>query len=152
MDGREHHTFILVSSIVPFLGVIDKVLEFLKLEEYVDIIGAQGGFSERSFQYVIATKGRIKVNEVLDRSQYAGPAPVPLADYIAMVERQAVGEMVVGSRSVRDAFSNLVISDRMLDKVGPAANSKVWSFAVSTPPASSRRSATVALRSGTRSE
>ncbi|HEY3232450.1 MAG TPA: AAA family ATPase [Roseiflexaceae bacterium] len=108
---------------LPFLGVIDKVLEFLKLEEYVDIIGAQGGFSERSFQYVIATKGRIKVNEVLDRSQYAGPAPVPLADYIAMVERQAVGEMVVGSRSVREAFSNLVISDRMLDKVGPAANS-----------------------------
>ncbi|HEX9441913.1 MAG TPA: ATP-binding protein, partial [Roseiflexaceae bacterium] len=108
---------------LPFLGVIDKVLEFLKLEEYVDIIGAQGGFSERSFQYVIATKGRIKVNEVLDRSQYAGPAPVPLADYIAMVERQAVGEMVVGSRTVRDAFSNLVISDRMLDKIGPAANS-----------------------------
>jgi predicted ATPase with chaperone activity len=108
---------------LPFLGVIDKVLEFLKLEEYVDIIGAQGGFSERSFQYVIATKGRIKVNEVLDRSQYAGPAPVPLADYIAMVERQAVGEMVVGSRTVRDAFSNLVISDKMLDRVGPAANS-----------------------------
>src|SRR5436190_5511032 len=96
---------------LPFLDVLDKVLEFLKLEEYVDIIGAQGGFSERSFQYVIATKGRIKVNEVLDRSQYAGPAPVPLADYIAMVERQAVGEMVVGSRTVRDAFSNLVISD-----------------------------------------
>src|SRR5512146_2613276 len=47
---------------LPFLGVLDKVLEFLKLEEYVDIIGAQGGFSERAFQYVIATKGRLKVN------------------------------------------------------------------------------------------
>ena len=56
---------------LPFLGVLDKLLEFLKLEEYVDIVGAQGGFSERSFQYVIATKGRLKVNEVLDRSQYA---------------------------------------------------------------------------------
>ncbi|HEX8077666.1 MAG TPA: AAA family ATPase [Chthoniobacterales bacterium] len=108
---------------LPFLGVIDKVLEFLKLEEYVDIIGAQGGFSERSFQYVIATKGRLKVNEVLDRSQYAGPAPVPLDDYIAMVHRQAVGEMVLDARTVRAAFSSLVISDRMLDKVGPAANS-----------------------------
>ncbi|MBC8163646.1 MAG: ATP-binding protein, partial [Roseiflexaceae bacterium] len=28
---------------LPFLGVIDRALEFLKLEEYVDIIGAQGG-------------------------------------------------------------------------------------------------------------
>jgi predicted ATPase with chaperone activity len=108
---------------LPFLGVIDKVLEFLKLEEYVDIIGAQGGFSERSFQYVIATKGRLKVNEVLDRSQYAGPAPVPLDDYIAMVQRLAVGEMIVNTRAVREGFSSLVISDRMLDRIGPAANS-----------------------------
>jgi predicted ATPase with chaperone activity len=108
---------------LPYLGVLDKILEFLKLEEYVDIIGAQGGFSERSFQYVIATKGRIKVNEVLDRSQYAGPAPVPLDSYIEMVNHQAIGEMTVGARSVRDAFQGLVINDRMLDKIGPAANS-----------------------------
>jgi predicted ATPase with chaperone activity len=108
---------------LPYLNVLDKVLEFLKLEEYVDIVGAQGGFSERSFQYVIATKGRIKVNEVLERSQYAGPAPVQLDEYVAMVKRQAVGDMVVQNRTVRDAFQGLVISDRMLDKIGPAANS-----------------------------
>jgi predicted ATPase with chaperone activity len=108
---------------LPYLGVLDKVLEFLKLEEYVDIVGAQGGFSERSFQYVIATKGRVKVNEVLDRSQYAGPAPVPLDEYIAMVNRQAVGDMIVQNRTVRDAFQGLVINERMLDKIGPAANS-----------------------------
>jgi predicted ATPase with chaperone activity len=108
---------------LPFLGVLDKVLEFLKLEEYLDIIGAQGGFSERSFQYVAATKGRIKAAEVLDRSQYAGPAPVPFAEYVAMVKRQEMGELVVNARTVREAFSGLVISDRMLDKIGPAANS-----------------------------
>lgn len=108
---------------LPFLGVLDKVLEFLKLEEYVDIIGAQGGFSERSFQYVIATKGRLKVNEVLERSQYAGPAPVPLNEYVEMVRRQAMGELVVDARSVREAFGGLVVNERMLDKIGPAANS-----------------------------
>jgi predicted ATPase with chaperone activity len=108
---------------LPFLDVLDKVLEFLKLEEYADIIGAQGGFSERSFQYVIANKGRLKVNEVLERSQYAGPAPVPLDEYIAMVSRQAMGELVVDSRTVREAFGGLVVNDRMLDKIGPAANS-----------------------------
>jgi predicted ATPase with chaperone activity len=108
---------------LPFLGVLDKVLEFLKLEEYLDIIGAQGGFSERSFQYVAATKGRIKAAEVLDRSQYAGPAPVPFAEYVAMVKRQEMGELVVDARTVREAFSGLVVSDRMLDKIGPAANS-----------------------------
>jgi predicted ATPase with chaperone activity len=108
---------------LPFLGVLDKVLDFLKLEEYVDIIGSQGSFNERAFQYVIMPKGRLKVNEVLDRSQYAGPAPVPLAEYVAMVKRQAMGELVVDGRTVREAFTGLVINDRMLDKIGPAANS-----------------------------
>ncbi|HWQ11826.1 MAG TPA: ATP-binding protein [Roseiflexaceae bacterium] len=108
---------------LPFFGVLDKVLEFLKLEEYVDIIGAQGGFSERSFQYTIAGKGRVKIHEVIARSQYAGPAPVPLDDYVRMVQRQAIGELVVDAQTVRSAFSHLVVSERMLDKIGPAANS-----------------------------
>jgi predicted ATPase with chaperone activity len=108
---------------LPFLNVLDKVLEFLKLEEYVDIIGAQGGFSERAFQYVIAGKGRVKVNEVLDRSQYAGAAPVTLEQYLEVVKRQSVGGMVIDQRAIREAFGHLVVSDKMLDKVGPAANS-----------------------------
>lgn len=108
---------------LPFLNVIDKALEFLKLEEYVDIIGAQGGFSERSFQYVIANKGRIKINEVLARSQYAGPAPVMLDEYLAVVQHQSIGQMVVDAQAVREAFGHLVVNQTMLDKIGPAANS-----------------------------
>ena len=108
---------------LPFLGVIDKVLEFLKLEEYVDIIGAEGGFSERSFQYIITTKGRVKVHEVIDRNQYAGPAPVPLAQYVEMVNRQQIGDMVIDQATIRKAFEHLVVSERMLDRLGPAANS-----------------------------
>src|SRR5947207_8623497 len=40
-----------------------------------------------------------------------------------MVQRLAVVDMIVGTRVVREAFSSLVISDRMLDRIGPAANS-----------------------------
>ncbi len=49
-----------------------RVLMFLKEEEYIDIIGSEGGFTERSFQYVIAPKGRGKVHEVLNRSSMPG--------------------------------------------------------------------------------
>ncbi len=108
---------------LPFLGVVDTALNFLKEEEYVDIMGAQGGFYERSFQYVITEKGRNKVHEVLDRSQYAGPAPVPLKAYVDAVKRQSVGEMVIDQRAIRKAFDGLVISDKLMDQIGPAANS-----------------------------
>lgn len=108
---------------LPFLNVIDKVLQYLKMEEYVDIIGAEGGFSERTFQYVIARKGINKVQEVLERTQYAGPAPVPLEDYVNMVKQQSIGNMVVDEATIREAFRHLVVSPKMLDRLGPAANS-----------------------------
>jgi len=108
---------------LPFLNVVDTALNFLKEEEYVDITGAQGGFYERSFQYVITTKGRQKVHEVLDRSQYAGPAPVPLNAYVESVKQQSVGSMVIDQQSIRQAFEGLIISEKLMDQIGPAANS-----------------------------
>lgn len=108
---------------LPFLHVIDQVLAFLKEEEYVDIIGAQGGFYERAFQYVITPKGRVKAHEAVDRSQYAGPAPVPLNTYLDAVNNQTLGEMVIDQMMIRKAFDGLVVGDKLLDQVGPAANS-----------------------------
>lgn len=108
---------------LPFLNVIDQVLQFLKLEEYVDIVGAEGGFGERSFQYVITNRGRVKVHELLDRSQYAGAAPVPLDQYVEMVKRQSLGNVVINKNAIRKAFDHLVVNENMLDKIGPAANS-----------------------------
>lgn len=108
---------------LPYLNVIDKVLQFLKMSEYVDIVGAEQGFGERAYQYVTTLQGSRKVNEVLERSQYAGPAPVPLAAYIEMVNRQSIGGMTINQQRIREAFKDLVINDEMLDKIGPAANS-----------------------------
>ena len=108
---------------LPFLNVIDKVLAFLREEEYVEITGSQGGYSERSYEYVITTKGRLKAHEVLERSQYVGPAPVPLQAYLDAVKAQELGEMVIDRATIRRAFEGLVIGDTLLDQIGPAANS-----------------------------
>ncbi|HEY1016749.1 MAG TPA: ATP-binding protein [Herpetosiphonaceae bacterium] len=110
-------------SCLPYLNVLDKILQFLKMSEYVDIIGSEGGFGERAYQYVVTIAGSKKVAEILNRSQYAGPAPVPLDDYIKMVNRQSVGTMTIDQGRIRQAFENLVVNDTMMDKIGPAANS-----------------------------
>ncbi len=108
---------------LPFINVIDKVLVFLREEEFIEIIGTQGGYSERAYEYTITSKGRLKAHELLDRSQYAGPAPVPLDAYLAAVKKQALGEMVIEQATLRTAFEGLVISEHLLDQIGPAANS-----------------------------
>jgi hypothetical protein len=107
---------------VPFLGVMEKVLEFLKREEYVEISGSKG-FGERGYQWVISSKGGNRAVQALERDQYIGPAPVLLQQYNDMVRRQTMGDLKVGPAEVRKALSHLVLSGDMVNLLGPAVNS-----------------------------
>jgi predicted ATPase with chaperone activity len=108
---------------LPFTGVVDQVLEFLKREQYCEVRSASSGFGEQSYQYAISSKGREKAREALDRSQYAGAAPVPLAVYNQAMIKQSLKNFVVHQRLIRQALADMVINDRILGQVGPAINS-----------------------------
>jgi hypothetical protein len=117
---------------LPFRGIIEKVLEFLKREEYVEVTGTKG-FGERGFQWMISGKGSERAVQALERDQYVGPAPVSLERYNKMVLRQTVGDLVVGPEDVQSALSHLVVTPRFINKVGPAVNSG-RSFFLYGPP------------------
>ena len=72
---------------LPFTGVVDEIMEFLKRERWVEVKGS-GGFGEGAYQYLITGAGVEKAREALERSQYAGPCPVPLSFYSAAVRMQ----------------------------------------------------------------
>jgi len=107
---------------LPHNNIVENVLSFLVKEEFCQITGAQG-YSERAYRYTVTTKGSNKAQELLARNQYAGPAPVPLMTYIETVHQQAIGSISVQQGTIRDAFGDIVISDAMLRRVGPAVNS-----------------------------
>jgi len=107
---------------LPFLGVMESVLDFLKREELVEISGSKG-FGERGYQWTISGKGSERAVQALERDQYIGPAPVPLPLYNEMVRRQTMGDLKVGPSDVRQALSHLVLSGEMVNRLGPAVNS-----------------------------
>ncbi len=107
---------------LPFTGVLDQTMEFLKREKFVEVRG-QDGFGESAFKYLIVEKGSDKAREAMDRSQYAGPAPVPLKTYIESTKEQNRKKLIVHQDDLRKVMTNLVIEDFMLDKIGPAVNS-----------------------------
>ncbi|MBC7810195.1 MAG: ATP-binding protein [Burkholderiales bacterium] len=113
-----------ISDIVklPFTGIVEHVMEFLKREKFVEVRGS-GGFGEASFQYLISTKGAEKAREALERSQYAGPAPVVLEQYIYAMREQNRKRLVVHEEELKMVTKDLVISDEMLGRIGPAINS-----------------------------
>ncbi len=121
LAGRELAT----RMALPFAGVVDQVLEFLKRERLCEVRGAGGitGFSESTYEYVLTARGREMARDALDRSQYAGPAPVPLELYNKSVIKQGLKDVTVHPRHLRQALAHLVLSDRTFDQIGPAVNS-----------------------------
>lgn len=107
---------------LPFVGVLDKVLEFVKHEELVEISGSRG-LGERGYQWTITGRGSERAVQALDRDHYLGPAPVPLPRYNEMVRRQSLGDLKVGPSEVRQALSHLVLNGDMVNRLGPAVNS-----------------------------
>jgi len=107
---------------LPFSGVVEGALTFLKREQLVSITGSRG-FDERAFRYSIASAGIERVREALARSQYVGPAPVTLDAYQKVMRGQSIGNVTVSQEEVKGALSHLVISSSMLMKIGPAVNS-----------------------------
>jgi len=108
---------------LPFAGVVDQILETLKREKSIEVKTSQMGLGEGSYQYAITGGGIVRAREALERSQYAGPAPVPIDVYNESVRRQARGRMVVTSRAMRQILSQLVLSETTFQRLGPALNS-----------------------------
>ncbi len=108
---------------VPFTA-LNPVLLSMRKQTLVDIVGQRGSSGDASFIYEIKPpKGAAAVQEAMDKTSYVGPAPVPFADYVESVLAQTVKKMTVTRRSIRKAFEDLVITDAVLNEIGPAINS-----------------------------
>ena len=107
---------------LPYQGVVDQVLEFMRHEKWCEVKGASG-FAEAAYQYAISDKGRAVAREALARSQYAGPAPVTLEAYSGALREQSLGQVIVHQRVMRQALSHMVIRESIFAQLGPAVNS-----------------------------
>lgn len=119
---------------LPFAGVVDQILEALKREKFVEVKSSnQMGLGEGSYQYAITGAGIARAREALERSQYAGPAPVPLKTYNEAILRQSLGRIVITTRVIHQALSNLVMSEKSFQRIGPAINSGTSIFLYGPP-------------------
>ncbi len=107
---------------LPYEGVLDQAIAYLRKEQMAEVKGA-GGLGERSYRYQCTIKGGERARELAERSQYLGPAPVTLEDYTTMMRRQTTRGLVVDNSNIRKAFSSLVISEQLFQQIGPAINS-----------------------------
>jgi predicted ATPase with chaperone activity len=111
---------------------IEPVLTGIKQQHHCEITG--GVLGSPSFHYRITDAGRSRAMLFLEQSHYVGAAPVPLAQYRRYMhefKKRMSGN--VNRQKVRNAFSHLVISQRVLDQLGPAINAGHSMFVYGPP-------------------
>ena len=100
-----------------------------------------------SYRYRITDAGRTRAALFLETNHYVGVAPVP---FDAIPGATCCGSPQAAPRSatrdrVREAFSHLVISQRVLDQLGPAINAGHSMF-VYGPPGNGKTVISQAIR------
>jgi predicted ATPase with chaperone activity len=97
---------------VPILNI---VFNHMRQQQMVDVKGMIGN----DYHFTLSQAGKLLAGERFQITQYAGAAPVSLKDYAAATKAQAA-EVRIDRKALRSAFSDLVISDQLLDQLGPA--------------------------------
>jgi hypothetical protein len=95
--------------------IIDLVFKHMRSQQLLEVKGMIGN----DYTFVLSVAGKQLAGERFQVSQYAGACPVSLQAYHAATKVQAA-KISVDRQTLRAAYSDLVVTDRMLDQLGPA--------------------------------
>ena len=116
---------------VPY-SVLDALIQHARVEKLVEVRGTSGAGSA-GYRYVLTDLGRDRAGQFLDICRYVGPAPVPLAQYNAYVRASMDARPYLDRPNLSRGFENLIVSNGMLDQLGPAVNSGKALFLYGAP-------------------
>jgi hypothetical protein len=97
---------------VPILNI---VFNHMRQQQMIDVKGMIGN----DYHFTLSQAGKLLAGERFQITQYAGAAPVSLRDYAGATKAQAA-EVRIDRKALRSALSDLVVSDQLLDQLGPA--------------------------------
>ena len=97
------------------LEVTETIFRRFNDQQYCDVRRASGD----DYVFSLSSEGRRIATERALVTRYAGPAPVSLKSWSDRVRAQ-VSRTIVTRERMREAFADVVVSDRLLDEMGPA--------------------------------
>ncbi len=113
-------------------GILEPLLEHLRVEMLVQVKSA-AGMGTAGYRYTLTDAGRDRAYRCFDQCGYAGPAPVPLAQYESYMKALRAQTREVYRERVTHAFSHLIVEPEMVDQLGPAIASGKAMFLYGPP-------------------
>jgi hypothetical protein len=118
---------------LPF-SVIGPLLEAARAQLLLEVLGTTNATAGAAgYRYALTDLGRDRARQYLDTNQYVGPAPVPLEAYVGHILAIRAARGHVDRDRLRSGFSHLIISDELLEQVGPGVNAGKGVFLYGPP-------------------
>ena len=130
--GGEATGLVLADRMRLQYSVFEVILERVRAEHLVEVRGAVGS-GGASYRYALTDAGRERARQYLEVNGYIGPAPVPLAGYVAAMRTLAETRGYIDRERLRHGFSHLVVPDQILEQLGPAVNANKAVFLYGPP-------------------
>ncbi len=105
------------------VGVVDEMFSICQELKLVETLGQRGASLTAEMRYQLSGHGRRRAAEALAKSEYAGPAPVPLDDFVAQCKAQSIRNEVLSRSMLEKVFRELTLAEELMEKIGPAVNS-----------------------------
>jgi hypothetical protein len=116
---------------LPF-AILEPIMERIRAERLIEVRGTTGT-SAASYRYAMTDLGRGRAVQYLDINQYTGAAPVPLSSYVKQMRTLAASRGFIDRERLRRGFGHLIVSDQILEQLGPAANANKAIFLYGPP-------------------
>jgi len=105
------------------VGIVDEMLSLGQELKLIETLGQRGASLTAEMRYALSGLGRARALEAMAKSEYSGPAPVPLSSFVAQCKAQSVRNEVLTRAMLEKVFSKLTLSEDLMAKIGPAVNS-----------------------------
>src|SRR5581483_10457683 len=97
------------------VGILNVVFSHMRQQQLVEVKGMIGN----DYNFTLSQSGKLLASERFQITQYAGAAPVSLRDYHSATTLQTA-QVRIDRKTLRSAFSDLIVSDHLRDQLGPA--------------------------------
>ena len=102
-------------------AILEALVDHIRAEKLVEVRGSTGS-GTASYRYALTDLGRDRARQFLEANSYAGAAPVPLDVYVETMRAVQAARGYLTRDRLAGGFSHLVISEDLLDQLGPSVN------------------------------
>lgn len=100
-------------------GIVQQLIAHL-VEERLSEVLSQSDLYTGNYRYRLTSRGQERVMEALERSRYAGPAPVTADQYTEVIAKQMEERQTVSRGRVKEVIGGLALANEVADAIARA--------------------------------